>query len=158
MSNIFSILSLSFFTPFFIYRFTLDLVEVYFEIFHARIALLSPTRFRAQLHAALTPSVPSQSSTHASNGSSHSSRPSRSTDALNPAILAAVLAWGAKFSEHPLILQDRNTDTTGRRRSRLATSLRNKAFEIAEAEKVHTIPSPDAIIAGVILDGLCSRV
>ncbi|GJJ13338.1 hypothetical protein Clacol_007590 [Clathrus columnatus] len=138
--------------PSFRREFTLDLVEVYFEIYHARVALLSPTRFREQLHAALTPS---SSPNDASNG--FQSQCSPKDDALNPAILATVLAWGAKFSEHPLIVQDRNADTTGKRRSRLAASLRNKAFEIAEAEKVHIVPSSDAIVVGLLLDGLHSR-
>ena len=36
-------------------RFALNLVEVYFEICHTRIMLLSPEQFRVQLRAALMP-------------------------------------------------------------------------------------------------------
>jgi hypothetical protein len=75
---------------------------------------------------------------------------------VNPAILATVLAWGAKFSEHPLIVLDRSSDRT--QRSRLAKSLIRKAWEIAEAERVHTVPSADAVIVCLLLDGLHSRM
>ncbi|KAF8521063.1 hypothetical protein JB92DRAFT_2892772 [Gautieria morchelliformis] len=154
-------------------EFALDLVEVYFEICHTRIALLSPARFRAQL---LT-SLPSVSGSHHSPVSPHGSSPASSTSApplhpnsqshlpqrqaqvyspsVHPAILATVLAWGAKFSEHPLIVLDRSADRT--QRSRLAKSLIRKAWEIAEAERIHTVPSADAVIVCLLLDGLHSH-
>ena len=129
-------------------RFALDLVEVYFEICHTRIALLSPAQFRAQLRAALAPPL------DAVSASASAAVP---VPAVHPAILATVLAWGAKFSEHPLIVLDRDADASMARRSRLATSLIRKAREVAEAERVHTEPSADAIIVCVLLDGLNSR-
>jgi hypothetical protein len=164
-------------------RFALDLVEVYFEICHTRFALLAPSQFRAQLLASLPPVSRSQPPP----GSPHVSLPASSTSAtrlspqslhhahsqqlhthqqqtqqsldqstVHPAVLAAVLAWGAKFSEHPLILLDRSADRM--QRSRLAKSLIRKAWEVAEAEKMHTIPSADAVVVSLLLDGLHSRM
>lgn len=162
-------------------RFALDLVEVYFEICHTRIALLSPTRFRAQFLS----SFPPVSSSHQSPVSPQVSLPASSSSApplvpqplhhahsqlhphqqqaqpfnqstLHPAILATVLAWGGKFSEHPLIVLDRSTDRS--QRSRLAKSLIRKAWEVAEAEKMHTVPSADSVIVCLLLDGLHSRM
>lgn len=75
---------------------------------------------------------------------------------MNPAVLATVLSWGAKFSEHPLIELDRSADRM--RRSRLAKTLIRKAWEVAEAEKMHTIPSVDAVSVCLLLDGLHSRM
>ncbi|KIJ53438.1 hypothetical protein M422DRAFT_154794 [Sphaerobolus stellatus SS14] len=138
--------------PAFRREFALDLVEVYFEIYHTRIALIGPLRFRAQLEASLPP-VPQAGSTSASSPSSMHQK----QDTVHPAIFSAVLAWGAKFSEHPLILMDRNADVTGAQRSRLAKSLIRKAWEIAEAEKVHKVPSVDAVVACLLLDGLHTR-
>lgn len=43
-------------------------------------------------------------------------------------------------------------------RSRLAKSLIRKAWEVAEAEQMHTIPSADAVIVCLLLDGLHSRM
>lgn len=76
---------------------------------------------------------------------------------MHPGILAAVLAWGAKFSEHPLLLLDRNTDPTRSNRSRLAKSLIKKAREVAEAERAHCVPSADSVVTCLLLDGLHSR-
>ena len=138
----------------FLFRFALDLVEAYFEIYHTRVALVGQARFRAQLEA----SLPLGPQVSASSPSSIPLQPvSPKLDTVHPAIFAAVLAWGAKFSEHPLIIMDRSTDVTGAQRSRLAKSLTRKAWEIAEAEKVHKVPSVDAVVACLLLDGLHSR-
>ncbi|KAF8527530.1 hypothetical protein BU17DRAFT_39547 [Hysterangium stoloniferum] len=136
--------------PAFRREFALDLVEVYFEICHTRNALLVPSRFRSQLLASLPPL--SQAPPEAT---SPSALPQQSV--VSPSILAAVLAWGAKFSEHPLIVEDRAADVSGTQRSRLARSLIKKAWEIAEAEKAHTFPTPDNVVACLLLDGLHSH-
>ncbi|KAF8587579.1 hypothetical protein K439DRAFT_1630576 [Ramaria rubella] len=138
--------------PAFRIEFALDLVEVYFEICHTRIALLVPARFRAQLRASLNP-LASPATTHLSLSSPSTSN----LPPVHPAVLATVLAWGAKFSEHPLIVLDRTADISGTRRSRLAKSLIRKAREIAETEMVHTVPSPDGVIVCILLDGLHSH-
>lgn len=68
------------------------------------------------------------------------------------AIIACVLAWGAKFSEHPLILNDREEtsaieavherrDSTERNKSRLVRTLVARAQEVLEANRCHRIAS-----------------
>ncbi|SNX81721.1 uncharacterized protein MEPE_00426 [Melanopsichium pennsylvanicum] len=62
-----------------------DLVETYFSVVHARLPLLNPQTFRKRYYE-------------------------RSEELGGPPsdiILAIVIAWGAKFSENPLIAQDR---------------------------------------------------
>lgn len=93
---------------------------------------------------------------HQAHSQLHSQQQSFKQSTVHPAILATVLAWGGKFSEHPLIVLDRTTDRA--QRSRLAKSLIRKAWEVAEAEKVHTVPSANAIIVCLLLDGLHSRM
>lgn len=138
----------------FILRFATDLVEAYFEICHTRIALIGPARFRAQFNASFPPATPDATSSP-SSVTLHQLPSKQNT--VHPAILAAVLAWGAKFSDHPLIEIDRNADPSGAQRSRLAKSLIRKAWEIAEAEKVHCVPSVDSVVTCLLLDGLHSR-
>lgn len=87
---------------------------------------------------------------------------------------AAVLAWGAKFSEHPLLVLDRHssgspppklsafpdtavTSGTGGGRSRIARVLVDRAREVAEAEKVYRLVSPDNVIICLILEPLMSQ-
>lgn len=63
-----------------------DLVETYFSVVHARLPLLNPQAFRKRYYE-------------------------RSPELGGPPsdiILALVIAWGAKFSENPLIAQDRS--------------------------------------------------
>lgn len=63
-----------------------DLVETYFSVVHARLPLLNPQTFRKRYYE-------------------------RSPELGGPPsdiILALVIAWGAKFSENPLIAQDRD--------------------------------------------------
>ncbi|KAJ1031665.1 hypothetical protein NDA13_002056 [Ustilago tritici] len=63
-----------------------DLVETYFSVVHARLPLLNPQSFRKRYYE-------------------------RSEELGGPPsdiILAIVIAWGAKFSENPLIAQDRS--------------------------------------------------
>ncbi|CBQ67824.1 conserved hypothetical protein [Sporisorium reilianum SRZ2] len=67
-----------------------DLVETYFSVVHARLPLLNPQAFRKRYY-------------------------DRSPELGGPPsdiILALVIAWGAKFSENPLIAQDRSESAT----------------------------------------------
>ena len=67
-----------------------DLVETYFSVVHARLPLLNPQTFRKRYYE-------------------------RSEELGGPPsdiLLAIVIAWGAKFSENPLIAQDRNESAT----------------------------------------------
>ncbi|KDQ20816.1 hypothetical protein BOTBODRAFT_26832 [Botryobasidium botryosum FD-172 SS1] len=145
-------------------EFALDLIEVYFQICHARLPLVEPMQFRARFRAALPPHGSLQSP--GQDASKFKSLPS--------ALIATVLAWGAKFSEHPLLVLDRHssgslpptlsafpnaavTSGTGGGRSRIARALVDRAREIAEAEKVYRLVSPDNVIVCLILEPLLSQ-
>ncbi|KAJ7044007.1 hypothetical protein C8F04DRAFT_1071288 [Mycena alexandri] len=121
-------------------EFALDLVEVFFQIVHTRIPLLNPEQFRAQLH--LLPSSPSPQDTPANS------------NVLHPALVATVLAWGTKFSEHPLLVADRRRPGG---QSLLAKTLIDRARDLAEALKVHRVPSPDHVVIGLLLEPLQSQ-
>ncbi|KAG5651241.1 hypothetical protein H0H81_009361, partial [Sphagnurus paluster] len=114
--------------------FTLDLVEVFFQIVHTRIPLLNPAQFRDRLQLGLSPS-------------SHSQEP------LHPALVATVLAWGTKFSEHPLLVADRRRPGG---QSLLAKTLIDRARDLAEALKVHRIPKADHVVIGLLIEPLQS--
>ena len=126
---------------------TLDLVEVFFQICHTRLPLLNPTQFRAALKYSLSGQSAQPSSPH------HLSPPSEKP--IHPALLATVIAWGAKFSEHPLLVLDRSGGPNGS--SRLAKTLVNRAREVAEAEKVHRISSVDHVVIALLIEPLQNR-
>ncbi|KAL5512814.1 hypothetical protein ACEPAG_3080 [Sanghuangporus baumii] len=115
-------------------EFALDLVEVFFQICHTRLPLLNPEQFRSRLKYALSPGPKTASE-----------KP------LHPALLATVIAWGAKFSEHPLLIADRQ-GAGGQ--SRLARMLVMRAREVAEAEKVHRISTVDHIVIALLIEPL----
>jgi hypothetical protein len=115
-------------------RFSLDLVEVFFQIVHTRIPLLNPAQFRNRFQHSLT-------------------QPSHENP-LHPALVATVLAWGAKFSEHPLLVADRRRPGGQRL---LAKELISRARDLAEALKVHRIPTPDHVVIGLLIEPLQSR-
>lgn len=105
---------------------------------HSRIPLLSPTEFRARLKAYLRPN-----------------------SVLDPGILplphgllATVIAWGSKFSEHPLLVHDRELNSG---RSRICRVLTRRAREVAEGDKIHRLPTFDNIITALLLEPLQSR-
>ncbi|KAF7299190.1 hypothetical protein MIND_00867700 [Mycena indigotica] len=116
-------------------EFALDLVEVFFQIVHTRIPLLNPEQFRSQLRL-----QPGDNSV--------------SDDTLHPALVATVIAWGTKFSEHPLLVADRQRPGG---QSLLAKTLIDRARDLAEALKVHRIPSPDHVVIGLLLEPLQSQ-
>lgn len=120
-----------------LFRFALDLVEVFFQICHTRLPLLNPGQFRARLKLALSPS-----------------QPGSTEKPLHPALLATVIAWGAKFSEHPLLVADRESNGG---QSCLARTLVNRAREVAEAEKVHRIGSVDHVVIALLIEPLQNR-
>ncbi|KAJ7095959.1 hypothetical protein B0H15DRAFT_82387 [Mycena belliarum] len=116
-------------------EFALDLVEVYFQIVHTRLPLLNPEQFRNRLQL-------------------HPSDPPNTENTLHPALVATVLAWGTKFSEHPLLVADRRRPGG---QSLLAKTLIDRARDLAEALKVHRIPSPDHVVIGLLLEPLQSQ-
>lgn len=117
------------------FRFALDLVEVFFQIVHTRIPLLNPAQFRLRLNL---------QAVH--RHSQH--KP------LHPALVATVLAWGCKFSEHPLLVADRRRPSG---QSFLAKTMVDRARELAETMKVHRVPSADHVVICLLIEPLQSR-
>ncbi|KZT60086.1 hypothetical protein CALCODRAFT_465982 [Calocera cornea HHB12733] len=124
-------------------EFALDLTETYFQIVHIRIPLLNPDLFRARLRASISTTslpIPSGYTTAA--------------DTLGPpapAMLAALMACGAKFSDHHLMQLDRETNGG---KSRIQARLLDRAMEIAEAEKVYRTATLENITLAMILEGM----
>ncbi|KIO24240.1 hypothetical protein M407DRAFT_26355 [Tulasnella calospora MUT 4182] len=133
----------------FLTEFAYDLIEVYMQICHTRQPILDPKEFRARFrHSLPTSLIPSQSIT------ADSPTPPGNFEPIPPALLAVVIAWGSKFSEHPLILMDRNQNGG---RSRISRALVTRAFEIAEAERVYRITTPENIITCMVIEGIQSH-
>ncbi|KAI9061327.1 hypothetical protein FKP32DRAFT_1613112 [Trametes sanguinea] len=148
-------------------EFALDLVEVFFQIVHSRLPLLNPVQFRSRLHTSL-------SSTGSQNGGNSPNTPvaqqQRTRDSssplggqpsqqqpqrpLHPALVATVIAWGAKFSEHPLFVADRHRNGG---QSAFAKVLINRARDLAEDMKVHRIPSADHVVISLLIEPLQSQ-
>jgi hypothetical protein len=118
----------------------LDLVEVFFQIVHVRQPLLNPDDFRHRLHL--------------STAATAAGALSDQQQLLHPALVATVVAWGAKFSEHPLIASERQR-LNGQ--SPFAKALVDRARELAEALRVHRIASSDHIIIALLLEPLQSQ-
>lgn len=119
-------------------EFALDLVEVFFQIVHTRLPLLNPAQFRSRLQ--LNPAI--------NSSSSNSEKP------LHPALVATVLAWGTKFSEHPLLVADRRRPGG---QSLLAKALIDRARDLAEALKVHRVASAEHVVIGLLIEPLQSQ-
>ncbi|KAF9651348.1 hypothetical protein BDM02DRAFT_3163392 [Thelephora ganbajun] len=110
----------------------LDLVEVYFQIVHTRFPLLNPEDFRSRFHGT-----------------------TKRSDPLHPALVATVVAWGAKFAENTLFVADRQRN--GGTKSLFAIALVDRARELAELLKVHRISSPEHVIISLLLEPLQSQ-
>ena len=132
-------------------RLALDLVEVYFQIVHTRFPLLNPDDFRNRFQLVplyiisfllLHLNVPSRGET-------------KSSDPLHPALVATVIAWGAKFAENTLFVADRQRN--GGAKSLFAIALVDRARELAELLKVHRISTSEHVVIGLLLEPLQSR-
>ncbi|KAG8852103.1 hypothetical protein FRB96_008904 [Tulasnella sp. 330] len=126
----------------FIVKFSLDLIEVYMQICHTRQPILDPIDFRARFKLSLPqhlrpPDTPHQSYT--------------TLEPVPPALLSVVIAWGSKFSEHPILLRDREENNG---RSRISRSLVAKAIEVAEGERVYRLPTTEGILTCLIIEGI----
>ncbi|KAJ7600995.1 hypothetical protein C8J56DRAFT_911818 [Mycena floridula] len=119
-------------------EFALDLVEVFFQIVHTRIPLLNPAQFRNSLRL--------KSSALHTHGNER---------ALHPALAATVIAWGTKFSEHPLLVADRRRPGG---QSLLSKAVIDRTRDLAEALKVHRIPSHDHVVIGLLIEPLQSQI
>ncbi|KAI0042472.1 hypothetical protein FA95DRAFT_1590767 [Auriscalpium vulgare] len=124
-------------------EFALDLVEVYFQIVHTRLPFLNPEHFRARLNV----NVPQYAQHRAPQGVD---------DPQHPALMATVVAWGAKFSEHPLLIADRVA--SGSKQSSLAVTLISRAREVAEALKVHRVPHSENVVIALLIEPLQSQI
>ncbi|KAG8741933.1 hypothetical protein FRC12_015512 [Ceratobasidium sp. 428] len=125
-------------------EFALDLIDVYFQICHTRLPILDPQNFRTRFKLSL-PQAPLPLPL-----------PARDIEPLPLALVAAVLAWGAKFSEHPIIVHDRQSNKD--KSSVLARSLVRKAREVAESDRVFRIATPDNVLICLLLEPLQSQM
>jgi len=116
---------------------------------HTRLPFLNPTHFRARLNV----NVPQYASVYTNNNPSTSG--ASTEESLHPALMATVIAWGAKFSEHPLLVADRVNSPT--RQSGLAKTLIVRAREVAEALKVHRMPAAEHVVIALLIEPLQSR-
>jgi hypothetical protein len=73
---------------------------------------------------------------------------------LHPALVATVIAWGTKFSEHPLLVEDRKGKNG---QSALSKALIDRARELAENMKVHRVPSADSVVIALLIEPLQCR-
>jgi hypothetical protein len=110
---------------------TEDLVEVFFQIVHSRWPMLNPEDFRQRL-----------------------SLGGGDAGALHPAIVATVLAWGAKFSEHALFRVDRARNGG---QGRLAKTVIDRARSVAEVLRVPRVATPENVIACLLLEPVQPR-
>nr|ODN87851.1 hypothetical protein L203_03053 [Cryptococcus depauperatus CBS 7841] len=121
-----------------------DFIDGYFSIAHPRHPCYDPPTFRARF---VTPN-------------------SHPSGCLPHPILATALAWGARFSEHPIIQSDmqecREKDVAqgrkGRKRSRLIQMIVIRAREVCETWKVYRIASMDNVRALINLEGLLGHL
>ncbi|KAH9948835.1 hypothetical protein B0H21DRAFT_204183 [Amylocystis lapponica] len=137
-------------------EFALDLVEVFFQIVHTRLPLLNPAQFRDHIRHSLAvgAQVRSQSPNDPSSPAPASAGISDQRKPLHPALIATVIAWGAKFSEHPLLEADRKRNNE---QSLLAKTLINRARGLAEDMKVHRIPSADHVVIALLIEPMQSQ-
>ncbi|KAG9024323.1 hypothetical protein FRB95_011644 [Tulasnella sp. JGI-2019a] len=127
----------------FVVKFSLDLIEVYMQICHTRQPILDPVDFRTRFKLSLPPHLRPPDTPHQSVFAP--------LEPLPPALLAVVIAWGSKFSEHPILLRDREENNG---RSRISRSLVAKAIEVAEGERVYRFPTTEGILTCLIIEGI----
>ena len=161
----------------------MDLTEVFFQTVHTRLPLLNPAQFRYRLkYALMGPNTPLGSNGMLAPGMSSPltpqnghSRNGHDQKPLHPASViflqsytsllisalrifysqvATVIAWGAKFSEHPLLLKDREHNN---KQSALAKTLISRTKELAEDLKVHRIPTPEHVVTALLIEPMQSR-
>ncbi|EIN12374.1 hypothetical protein PUNSTDRAFT_49613 [Punctularia strigosozonata HHB-11173 SS5] len=121
----------------------------------AASASASPLTYTASAlpstNGSFTPTTTASSTPTSLRIGSHGGAGGRGAAPLHPAIVATVLAWGAKFSEHPLLVADR---TRNGGQGLLAKALIDRAREVAESLKVHRIANVDHVLAGLLLEPL----
>ena len=80
--------------------------------------------------------------------------PDRPANSFTPRLVAVVIAWGAKFSEHPLLVKDRERN---RGQSLLAKTLINRVRDLAEDLKVHRVPNADHVVVALLIEPMQNR-
>ena len=169
---------------------------MYFQVYHPRIPIVNPTRFRAQFREALFPnsgrdnvnlrgddiSAPFQRGRQ--EGSSSSASTSPTLKPIHRPLLATLLAWGSKFSDHALLVLDRQqsqqdlskstsssssstrspmperhgSNRSGGRsapqRSNISRLLVDRAREVSEQDKVFRIALPENVVVCLLLEPL----
>ena len=73
---------------------------------------------------------------------------------ISYSLVAVVVAWGAKFSEHPLLVKDRERN---RGQSLLAKTLINRVRDLSEDLKVHRVPNADHVVVALLIEPMQSR-
>lgn len=68
--------------------------------------------------------------------------------------MATVIAWGTKFSEHPLLVADRQRPGG---QSLISKMLIDRTRDLSEALKVHRVPSEDHVVIGLLIEPLQNR-
>lgn len=103
-----------------------DLIETYFQIVHIRFPLIDPDLFRKQFANPSGPHGPPLA-----------------------ALVATVLGWGAKYSEHPIVTADREECSrnlhNGRQRSRLVQVMTCRAQQILETDKLARLATMESV-------------
>lgn len=124
-----------------------DLLDTYYSIVHIRFPFLDSDDFRARF----------------SDPDTHPEGP------LYHPLLAVALAWGARFSDHPVIIADREEITsrlTGAsgagmhgqpERSRLVQMMIIRAREVAEVNKAFRNAKVDNVRVAMLLESLLAR-
>ncbi|KAF8311058.1 hypothetical protein DL93DRAFT_2061489 [Clavulina sp. PMI_390] len=171
-------------------EFATELLEVYFQVYHPRVPIVNPTRFRAQLREALygpvkersnsdgappakrmrmgdDGAVSSASSSFAEgmgaspvNGEGSPANSANGASSLRPInrpLLACLLAWGSKFSDHALLVMDRaqgSRETTSPMRSNISRLLVDRAREVSEQEKVYRIAKPENVVVCMLMEAV----
>lgn len=174
-------------------RFATELLEVYFQVYHPRVPIVNPTRFRNQFREALYgvgkdkgglngssngngDGVPpakraragDESGLNSANTSfteniastlSAANTSSTSTTSLRPIhrpLLACLLAWGSKFSDHALLVMDRQQVSREGgptpSRSNISRLLVDRAREVAELEKVFRVAKPENVVVCLLME------
>ncbi|WWC89756.1 uncharacterized protein L201_004682 [Kwoniella dendrophila CBS 6074] len=116
-----------------------DLLETFFSIVQTRYTTIDSTIFRERFSSPLT----------------HTQGP------ISHALLAIILAWGARFSDHPMIEADKEEcsyrdgeQLKGRQRSRFVSLMVIRAREIAEKTKIFRVPSMESAHSCLLLEHL----
>lgn len=120
-----------------------DLLDTYYSIVHIRLPILDPDEFRSRF----------------GDPDAHPDGP------LCSPLVAVALAWGARFSDHPLISADREemsrrSDGDGQDgpgRSRIVQLMIIRAREVAEVHKAWRLASLDNVRLAVLMESLLAR-